>query len=73
MNADNRRIRLSLDVSPDFFNIIEEMAENSCTTKSEILKRGIVLLQVALSEKANGNHLGVVNNKQKVVKDIVGL
>lgn len=73
MELNSKRIRLSLDVSPALFQIIDELAESNATTKSEILKKGIVLLQVAFSEKANGNHLGVVNDKQKIVKNIVGL
>lgn len=67
-----RSIRLSLDVSPELNNILDEMAEKTCSSKSDILRKSIALMEVAVQEKEKGNHIGIVKD-QKVIKEIIGL
>lgn len=69
----NELIRLSLDVSPDLNQILDRMAAKTHTSKSEILRKSIALMEVAVREKEKGNHLGVINNDEKIIKEIVGL
>ena len=68
-----QQIRLSLDVSPELNDILEDMADKTHSSKSEVLRKSIVLMEVAVREKAMGNHLGVVSKNQEIVKEIVGL
>jgi len=70
---NGKAIRLSLDVSPDLNEMLEKMANKSHSSKSDILRKSIALMEVAVTEKAKGNHLGVVNEDRKIIKDIVGL
>lgn len=72
-NATNTRIRLSLDISPELNKILEFMASESHSSKSEILRKSIVLMEVALQEKSQGNHLSVVSRDQTILKEIIGL
>jgi hypothetical protein len=51
---------------------LEEMAEELGTTKANVLKTALSLLQLAIREKKSGNGLGVIK-EDKVVKEIVGL
>lgn len=66
-------IRLSLDVSPELNSVLDEMAEKTHSSKSEILRKSIALMEVAVQEKEKGNHLGIVSKDQKILKEIVGL
>lgn len=66
------QIRLSLDVSPELNNVLDEMAEKTHTTKSEVLRKSIALMEVAVQEKERGNHLGVFKDHQ-IIKEIIGL
>jgi predicted transcriptional regulator len=69
----SKNIRLSLDVSPEVNKILDQMATASHSTKSDVLRKSIALMEVALEEKGKGNHLGVIGKDQRVVKEIVGL
>lgn len=65
--------RLSLDVSPELNKILDEISEKTHTSKSEVLRKSITLMDVAIREKGGLNHLAVVNKDNKVVKEIIGL
>lgn len=67
------RVRLSLDVSSDLNQLLENMAQRSRSSISDVLRKSIVLMEVALAEKEKGNHLSVVSKDKEIVKDIVGL
>lgn len=65
-------IRLSLDVSEELNNAIESVARETHTSKSDVLRKSIALLEMAVREKKDGHHLGVFNQDKKIVKEIVG-
>jgi predicted transcriptional regulator len=67
------QVRLSLDVSSELNNELEEMAEQTHSSKSELLRKSIALIRVVLNEKKDGNHLAVVGKDQKIKKEIVGV
>jgi len=68
-----KQIRLSLDVSPELNNMLDDMAEKTHASKSEVLRKSITLMEVAVQEKSKGNHLGVVGKDQKIIKEIIGI
>ena len=68
-----KQIRLSLDVSPELNNMIDEMAEKTNSSKSDVLRKSIVLLKIAVQENEKGNNLAIVDKDQKILKEIVGL
>lgn len=65
-------IRLSLDVSSELNNVLENVANETHSTKSDVLRKSIALLEMAVREKKHGHHLGVFNSKQQIVKEIIG-
>ena len=67
-----KNVRLSLDVSSELNDVIESVADETHASKSEVLRKSIALLVMAVREKRLGHHLGVFNAKQKIVKEIVG-
>ncbi len=67
-----KNIRLSLDVSSELNDVLESAANETHTTKSDVLRKSIALLEMAIREKKHGYHLGIFDNKNKIVKEIVG-
>lgn len=51
---------------------LEDLAAEMGTTKAGVLKTALVLLEVALREKKEGNSLGVIKG-DKVMKEIIGI
>lgn len=68
-----QRYRLSLDVSDDLNNTLEELVRGTKGTKSDVLRRAIALMKVAADAKAQGNKLGIVDSNNYLVTEIVGL
>lgn len=66
-------IKMSLHLSPETNEILEKMCEDNHLTKSDLLRRSLALMQVALKNKKNGNHLVVVNEQGEKQGEIIGL
>lgn len=67
------KIRLTLDVSQELNRTLEELAEQTGSTKSDLLRRAIALMEVAVDAKQKGQNLTVSDKQDKVVTKIVGL
>jgi len=70
--SNNKVITLSVDVSPAMYALLDQMAEDSHSSKADILKKSVFFLQVAKEEQKNGNAIGVVKDN-KILKEIVNL
>jgi predicted transcriptional regulator len=69
-----RKVKLTLELSEDVNNNLEEIAEQNSTTKSDGLRRAISLVSFAASEKKKGRELAIIDSKsEKVVSRIVGV
>ncbi len=66
-------IRLSLDVSPEANTILESVASNQRTTKSDVLRKAISLIWVADEAKRKNRKVGVLDGDSNVFSEIVGL
>jgi len=69
----NATVKMSLHLPPEANALLEEMSEMGHTSKSDVLRKSIALMKVALESKQQGNHLVVMNNKNEPVKEIVGI
>ena len=56
MSAD--KVRLSLDVSPELNRILDELATKIHSTKSDVLRKAIVLMELAVQAKDHEQKLG---------------
>jgi hypothetical protein len=72
------KIRLSLDVSPELYSLLESLADRTDESKSDVLRKAIVLMDVAVNASQEGKRLLVTpsdshasNSGQPV--EIVGL
>jgi hypothetical protein len=64
------RKRLNLDLTPDAYELLQKIADESGKTMSEVLRTGLALYGIAREEQENGRELGVVDG-DKVIKEIL--
>ena len=69
----NEVVRFALSISPGLAEKIEEMATSQHTTKSDIIRKSIALMSIAIENKALGNSIIVVDKNDKKVAGILGL
>jgi predicted transcriptional regulator len=69
----DEKIRLSLDVSPELNETLEELATKIHGTKSDVLRKAIVLMELAIQAKEKQQKLGIIDKDHQVVTEIVGL
>ena len=68
----NPTIRLTVDVSPDLNALIEELAKSSHTSKSEVLRRSIALMDFAQKAEREGKKVGAASQDQELATEVVG-
>ena len=67
------KIRLSLDLSPVANNVLEEVATNQHTTKSDVLRKAIGLVKLADDARRDNRKIGIWDAQTNVFSEIVGL
>lgn len=73
MASNTDPIRLTLTMSPSLNAKLEQLAMANCATKAEILRKAIVLYEVAHRASLKDQRLGVIDNDNQVVLEIIGL
>jgi hypothetical protein len=66
-------IKISLILSPKKNERLEEMAASLGITKSELLRRGIDLLEIVHDAKKQNHSLAITTANKKIVAQIIGL
>jgi hypothetical protein len=66
-------VRLSLDVSPDLYETITLLATKLHSTKSDVLRKAIALMEVAVRAKEQHKKFGIAGPDQPLETEIVGL
>lgn len=67
------KVRLSLDISPEMNDLLERLADATGGTKSDVLRRAIALMEVAVEAKRQGKKFGVAEKDQPLATEIIGL
>jgi predicted DNA-binding protein len=70
---DQGRVRLTVDLSKDLNDTLEQLASSTGATKAELLRKGIALVEVALEARLKGNRLTISDPNDKVLTKIVGV
>jgi predicted transcriptional regulator len=73
LKANEETIRLSLDVSPELYETLNTLAAKLHTTKSDVLRKAVALLEVAVRAKEEHKKFGVAAPDQALETEIVGL
>ena len=71
--SNRAKIRLTVDVSPELNQTLDQLAENAHLTKSEILRRAIALMKVAAQAHEKGQKLALIAQDQQAMTEIVGI
>jgi Arc/MetJ-type ribon-helix-helix transcriptional regulator len=67
------KVRITLDLSPDLNRTLEELVAKSGTNKSDVLRKAIALVEIAMEAKPKGLSLALSDKEDRVVTKIVGL
>jgi predicted transcriptional regulator len=67
------KVRLNLQVSAELNGVLEEIADSSGTSKTDVIRQALALMKVAHNARKNGKHLGLVGDADKLDTEIVGL
>jgi predicted transcriptional regulator len=67
------KVRLTVDVSPELNETLDQLAENAHLTKSEILCRAIALIKVAAQAHEKGQKLALIDKDQQGMTEIIGI
>jgi len=67
------KVRLNLQVSSELNAALDEIAEDSGSNKTDVIRQALALMKVAHAAKRNGKHLGLVADADKLDTEIIGL
>jgi hypothetical protein len=70
-SMSRERKRLTVEFSKRLADKLERLAEKQDTTKTEVLRRAILLLELAEAEWAKGHRLTISDADDRVLKEIV--
>ncbi|HEV7858499.1 MAG TPA: ribbon-helix-helix domain-containing protein [Pyrinomonadaceae bacterium] len=70
---EKEKVRLSLDISPELNELLEQLAGWTGSTKSEVLRKAIALMEVAVEAKRQGKKFGIAEKDQQLSTEIIGL
>ena len=71
--AGNEKIRVSLDISPQLYEKLQSLAHELHETKSDVLRKSLVLLDVAVEARKNGKKLGLADSSNQLITEIIGI
>lgn len=67
------KIKLSLEVSPELNATLENLVvQGSGSSKSEVLRKAIALMQVAVDARQQGKRVGIAEQDQPLATEFVG-
>ncbi len=66
-------VRLNVNITTELNERLDVLAEKSGTTKSELLRKAIALMDLAVTERGRGHKLGILDDQQHVLREIVGV
>lgn len=72
-DAEKTRVRLSLDVSQELNELLQTLSSEIDGSKSDVLRKGIVLMEVLVKARKQGKKFGIAEKDQVLVTEIVGL
>ena len=73
MNNKPEFIKLSLNLSPETNNRLKELAAQNFITKTELLRKALALIDIAMRNKDKGYHLAIIDKEDKKIAELLGL
>ena len=69
----NEKVRMNLQVSAELNDVLDKIADDTGSNRSEVIRQALALMKVAHEAKQNGKRLGIVSDPGKLETEIVGL
>jgi hypothetical protein len=73
LDQERTKVRLSLDISPELNTLLENLAGSIGGTKSDVLRKAIALMEVAVDAKRQGKKFGIAEKDQQLATEIIGI
>ena len=68
------KVRMNIELSKDVSDLLESLAEEEGTTKTEIIRRALSVLKAYKQQKERGRkHIGFTSNPDNLDAEIVGI
>ncbi len=68
----NPKIRVSLDISPELYAKLQGLAQDIRGTKSDVLRKSLALMDVAVQARKNGKKIGIADTSEQLSTEIIG-
>lgn len=72
-DQERTKVRLSLDITPELNTLLDTLATNIGGTKSDVLRKAIALMEVAVDAKRQGKKFGIAEKDQPLATEIIGI
>lgn len=66
------KIRVSLDISPELYAKLQGLAKDIRGTKSDVLRKSLALMDVAVQARKNGKKIGIADKSEQLTTEIIG-
>ncbi|PSB47540.1 ribbon-helix-helix protein, CopG family [Chroococcidiopsis sp. CCNUC1] len=70
MSNTKEMVHLKLDLSPELYEKLEEIAQKIGGSKSDVLRQAIALMQIAIAAKEQGRKFGIAESEQPLSTEI---
>jgi predicted transcriptional regulator len=70
---ERNKVRFNLDLSPETDSLLEDLAEQMGGTKSEVLRKAIALMKIAVEARCEGRKFGIAEADQPLAIEIIGI
>ncbi|MBV9852213.1 MAG: DNA-binding protein [Armatimonadetes bacterium] len=68
----SEKIRVSLDISPELYSKLQSLARDIHGTKSDVLRKSLALMDVAVQAKKSGKKIGIADRSDQLTTEIIG-
>ncbi|MEH1831043.1 MAG: DNA-binding protein [Nostoc sp.] len=69
----NQRIKINLDLSPEVYETLNNLAQQINGDNAEVLLKAIALLEIAVEAKQKGKHIWIADDDQNLETEITGI
>lgn len=67
------KVRLTLDLSPELDELVGRLAKITGGTKSDVMRKSIALMELAVEAKRAGKKFGIAQEGQTLATEIVAI
>ncbi|WP_373530776.1 DNA-binding protein [Nostoc sp.] len=71
--AKTQRIQINLDLSPELYETLNNLAQQINGDNAKVLIKAITLLEVAVDAKQKGKYIWITDDNQNLETEIVGI